>query len=191
MPRKAQGANAATPAAKAKRTPARKPKVAPKPAKKPAVAKKPKGRTMATAEGIQTPEVCEELESVIKRYRGRPTKYDPSFCEAVIAWGRMGKSRTWMAAEMMVARNTIDNWANDNPDFLSALDTAKQLEQQHWEDLGQDNIRAIGFQQSVWRRSMAARFPKEWRESSEVKHGLSDGLSALLGDLDGSSASIL
>ncbi len=106
----------------------------------------------------------EELDAIIKRYRGRPTKYDPAMCDVVVAWGLLGKSRTWMAAEMMVVRDTIDNWAKEHPEFLGALTLAKHLEQQYWEDKGDKLITTAGFAQNCWARNMAARFPQEWRE---------------------------
>lgn len=95
---------------------------------------------------------------------GRPTSYRPEMCEKVMEWGAQGKSRTWMAARLGVDRKTIDNWADAHPDFLLALTRAKALEQMWWEDKGQEALEKREFQSSVWSRSMAARFPDEWRE---------------------------
>jgi hypothetical protein len=47
---------------------------------------------------------------------------------------------------------------------------AKVCEQAAWEDLGQSGLVVSGFSATTWSRSMAARFPDEWRESS--KHEL-------------------
>ena len=125
-----------------------------------------------------------ELGNLRKRYRGRPTKYRPEFCEAVITWGHEGKSKTWMAATLMVARQTLDEWAKANPEFSHALTLAKQLEQHWWEDKGQDNLKSQGFQGAMWSRSMAARFPKDWREKTHVDHGVSGELLKLLEEID-------
>lgn len=97
---------------------------------------------------------------------GRPTDYDPSYCEQVIEWGRAGKSRTWMAAQLGIARSTIYEWEKQHADFSDALARAKALEQSWWEDAGQMGIVTQGFCQSVWSRSMAARFPDDWRETT-------------------------
>ena len=132
-----------------------------------------------------------ELGDVLKRYRGRPTKYKPKFCDAVIAWGMIGKSRTWMAAEMMVARQTLDDWAKANSEFSDALTLAKQLEQLWWEDKGQDCLLHSNFQGAMWSRSMAARFPKEWRQNTQVDHGVAGDLLAFLHEIDGDSASLI
>lgn len=98
---------------------------------------------------------------------GRPTDYDPAYCERVIAWGRDGKSRTWMAAEIGVHRETLYNWEKQHPEFFDALKRAKALEQQWWEDAGQTGMVGDKFNGQVWGRSMAARFPDDWREKSE------------------------
>lgn len=98
---------------------------------------------------------------------GRPTKYRPEMCEQVIAWGSEGKSRTWIAASLGIDRKTIDRWAEDHQDFCLALARAKALEQMWWEDAGQRGMNLQGFGQSIWSRSMAARFPDEWREASK------------------------
>ena len=62
---------------------------------------------------------------------------------------------------------------------------AKNLEQLWWEDKGQESLLTQGFAQSAWSRSMAARFPDEWREKAEVKHDATDGFAGLLGALTG------
>ncbi len=98
---------------------------------------------------------------------GRPTLYRPEMCEQVIAWGREGRSRTWMAAELGIDRSTIDAWGDKHDEFSLALTRAKALEQQFWENLAHSNITNREFQSSVWSRSMAARFPDEWRESTK------------------------
>lgn len=98
---------------------------------------------------------------------GRPTDYDPSYCAKVVEWGKAGKSRAWICAELGVVRNTLKNWEAAHPEFLIAMEHAKLLEQQWWEDAGQGGMVMPGFGASVWSRSMAARFPDDWREKSE------------------------
>lgn len=98
---------------------------------------------------------------------GRPTEYRSEYCEQVIEWGAEGKSRTWMAAQLDVSRETIYEWMRLHPEFNDAMSRAQAKAQAHWEDMGQDGIRAKEFNGSVWTRSMAARFPDDWREKSE------------------------
>lgn len=120
---------------------------------------------------------------------GRPTDYRPEYCEAVIEFGRMGKSLTWMAAELGIAKSTLQLWEKDIPEFSAAMTQARAHSQKWWEDAGQDNmLMAPGqgtFNASVWSRSMAARFPEDWREKSELKHegGLTIQVSPTENDL--------
>lgn len=98
---------------------------------------------------------------------GRPTSYRQDYCELVIALGSEGKSKTEIAFEIGVVRQTLDDWASKHQDFSHALTRAKQAEQAWWERQGRTNLTAQVFQSSMWSRSMAARFPDEWRESTK------------------------
>lgn len=97
---------------------------------------------------------------------GRPTDYRPEYCDKVIEWGKQGKSKTWIASEIGVTRETLYEWERVHPEFSDAMARAKVFEQRWWEDAGQDGMKLQGFGQSIWSRSMAARFPKEWREKT-------------------------
>ncbi len=117
----------------------------------------------AASEGA-SPAVATET---VKRRPGQPTLYREEYCDTVIEWGKQGKSRTWMAANLGIDRKTIDNWADANPEFFLALSRAKALEQAHWEDLGYSGLTADKFNSGIWTKSMAARFPDDWREKHE------------------------
>lgn len=101
---------------------------------------------------------------------GRPSEYDPAYCERVIELGKQGKSKVVMAAELGVTRTTFDNWSAAHPEFLEALAHAMLLSQAWWENAGQKGLTADKFNASVWSRSMAARFPEDWRENSRHEH---------------------
>ena len=181
MPRKAQSAKGAYSGAGAKKP--RKAKEAPKSARKPAGGKKARPVTLACSDGIAV--------TASKHAGGRPTKYDPSYCELAIELGRQGKSGEVIACQIGVIYETMTEWAKIHPEFSAALTLAKQLELQWWENAGQEYMLHTGFSASAWSRSMAARFPKKWREKTQVDHGVSNELAALLGDLDGHGASIV
>ena len=103
---------------------------------------------------------------------GRPSEYRPEFCEQVIEYGSRGKSVAWMAAELGVSRECIYEWARVHPEFSDAITQAKLKSQRWWEDMGQDNMLLPPGQgtmnASIWSRSMAARFPEDWREKQET-----------------------
>lgn len=105
-----------------------------------------------------------------KRPVGRPpAEYKPEYCEQIIEWGKQGKSKAWLAATLGVSRNTMFGWAAEHPDFMKALEIAGEFSQLWWEDAGQQGMQAPGFNAAIWSRSMAARFPNDWRESKEAK----------------------
>jgi len=95
---------------------------------------------------------------------GRPTDYDPAYCDQVIEYGKQGKSRAWIAAKLDVVHQTLKNWEAVHPEFLEAMTRASQFSQMWWEDAGQVGMVGDKFNSSVWSRSMAARFPNDWRE---------------------------
>lgn len=104
----------------------------------------------------------------------RPSTYDPSFCDQVIELGKLGMSVVEMAAHIGVSRNTLEtNWPEQHPEFLEALTHARECSQAWWESMGRVNLvmapQSGNFQASVWSRSMAARFPNDWREKTESK----------------------
>ena len=110
---------------------------------------------------------------------GRPTSYKPAYCAAVIFAGAQGKSIAWMAANMDVSKDTIYEWEKVHPEFSDALKCARAKSQAWWEDSGQSNmLLAQGqgtFSAAVWSRSMAARFPEDWRENKAVELTGADG----------------
>ena len=95
---------------------------------------------------------------------GRPSKYRPEMCEQVVEWGKLGKSKAWIASELNIARSTLDEWCKDHPDFSEAITRAHTHSQRWWEDKGQNALDTREFQSAVWSRSMGARFPDDWRE---------------------------
>lgn len=107
---------------------------------------------------------------------GRPSKYHPSFCDRVLEFGREGKSVAYMAAKLGVARNTLElNWPASHPEFAEALEQARLESQAWWEDFGQTNMTVTGFSASAYIRSMAARFPNDWRETHRAELTGADG----------------
>lgn len=109
---------------------------------------------------------------------GRPSKYDPAYCETVIELGKAGCSVIEMACRIGVARSTLEGaWPEAHPEFSEALTRAREESQAWWEAKGREGLTADKFNASVWSRSMAARFPHDWREvqGRELSGGLSVG----------------
>lgn len=106
---------------------------------------------------------------------GRPTDYRQELCTQVMELGMQGKSKTQIARTIGVVRNTLDNWAKEHPEFLSALTCAMEWSQAAWEDKADDGIASMGFNAGLWGRVMSARFPKDYRETTRTELTGADG----------------
>lgn len=102
---------------------------------------------------------------------GRPTDYKPEYCELVIKMGRQGKSKAQIAATIGVTRVTMWGWAQKNEEFFNALALSEDLALQWWEDIAQDHLKqtkdGVTLNTSLWSRSMAARFPKDYTDRTK------------------------
>ena len=103
---------------------------------------------------------------------GRPTDYDPSFCEKVIELGKQGESLASFACEFEVTRETLYQWAKTHQQFSDALEKAKTFSLKWWEKTAKERMveepGGLKLNQGIWSRSMAARFPDDYRENSNV-----------------------
>lgn len=98
----------------------------------------------------------------------RPTKYKKEYCERIINLGKQGYSIAEMADDLDVVINTLKSWAEEHSEFLIAFTRAKDASKSWWERKSRINLENRDFQQPLWSRSMAARFPEDYRESSKT-----------------------
>jgi len=84
-------------------------------------------------------------------------------------WGMIGKSRTWMAAQLDISRETIYEWEKTIPEFSDAITRAMAKSQAFWEDAGQAGIATQGFNATVWVKSMTSRFPADYTEKNKTE----------------------
>ena len=100
---------------------------------------------------------------------GRPSLYDPAYCDKVVALGALGKSVEQISSNLGVSCRVLYDWRDRYPEFLRALEEAKEAEQTWWEEQAQaymlEHKDGPKLNASIWSRSMAARFPKKYRES--------------------------
>ena len=120
-----------------------------------------------------------------KRPVGRPSLYDPKYCEEVIAYGKLGKSVEQIASILNVSLRTMYSWRDSHEEFLHALEDAKTYEQAWWEEQAAaymvENKESDRLNATLWSRSMAARFPKKYRESVKQEITGADGAPLLQG----------
>lgn len=97
---------------------------------------------------------------------GRPSKYDPAFCERVLEMGREGASKAEMALELGIVYSTFDVWQNDIPEFSEAVKAAERLSQGWWEREGRKATFGAcdGFNATSYIFQMKNRFRDDWRE---------------------------
>jgi transposase len=103
---------------------------------------------------------------------GRPTKYDPAFCDAVVEHCKTGASLTSFAASIDVARSTINQWAEQNAEFSEAVKRAKAHCAAWWEQNARNA--AMGANKDAnptlcifGLKNMAA---EDWRDKQEMEH---------------------
>ena len=103
------------------------------------------------------------------RPEGRPSKYDPSFCDKVIELGKTGASKVEMACELDICRTTFDNYEKEYPEFLKAVKKAVMYSQVFWEKNGRmATFGAVpNFNATTWIFNMKNRFSEDWKDVSK------------------------
>lgn len=101
---------------------------------------------------------------------GRPTTYDPKYCQAVIEHMSEGASLTSFAASIMCSRSTINEWMAANPEFSESVKIGKALCAQWWENVSRTNAREGGGNATLCIFGLKNMAPDEWREKQEIEH---------------------
>ena len=114
----------------------------------------------------------------------RPTLYDPKHCDLAVKLGKLGKSKTQIAAKIGVHRGTLGDWAARHAEFAEAVLLSQTLSEAHWEDKGEvltvEKPGGMRINAHMWTRSMAARFPERYRERTETKLDAGADLASLI-----------
>ena len=107
---------------------------------------------------------------------GRPTKYKPQFCGEVVEHMSEGASLTSFAAEIDVARSTINEWMEHHPEFSESVKIAKAKCAAWWERKGREGASGESPVNPTLvifgLKNMAA---EDWRDKQELDHTSSDG----------------
>lgn len=116
---------------------------------------------------------------------GRPSEYDPSYCDKVRELGKLGKSFEQMAMQLDVSYRTLCRWRETHPEFCHALEDAQAYSQAWWEEMAQAYLvnqhQGNSLNASLWSRSMAARFPKTYSERVKQEITGADGVPLISG----------
>jgi hypothetical protein len=101
---------------------------------------------------------------------GRPTDYDPAFCQVVEDSLALGYSLSVAAGEVGVTRQTLDNWTKAHEEFFDAVKRGRARGAKVWEDrlakLADDNVgNATGI---IF--GLKNRLSEDWRDKTETEH---------------------
>lgn len=102
---------------------------------------------------------------------GAPTKYKDEHClkaEEILA---KGKSLAAVCAHLNIARCTLYEWRDTNPDFKAAIQRGLQKCQALWEDIGTNGVTGEydKFAAAPWIFIMKNRFREDYQEDKEDK----------------------
>lgn len=99
---------------------------------------------------------------------GRPTKYEPRFCDMARDSMKAGFSKTATAGALGVCKATFDNWCAEYPDFLGAVKDGEALRTLKLET----DLLSAPDGPTVTSRIFALKnaAPDEWRDKQQVEH---------------------
>lgn len=104
-----------------------------------------------------------------KRPVGRPSKYKPEFCEAIVKHGKLGMTVPEMADELDVSIQTLYEWSGVHPEFSEAFSRAQEAAEACWARKIREGLEKSPseFQGAANLKYMAQRF-KGWSEKAHV-----------------------
>jgi DNA-binding XRE family transcriptional regulator len=99
---------------------------------------------------------------------GRPTLYDPSYCDAAVEFMAQGYSKTAFAGSIGVCRDTLTEWEKHHPEFSVAI---KRGQAGRTFQLEKDLLIARDGP-TVTSRIFALKnaAPDEWKDKVETQH---------------------
>jgi hypothetical protein len=106
---------------------------------------------------------------------GRPSKYDPAYCDALVEHMKDGASLTSFAAEIGVARSTINEWIDAHYEFSEAVKKGKAKCAAWWEKVGRTNAKDGGGNATLVIFGLKNMAGEDWRDRQEIQHTGKDG----------------
>lgn len=99
---------------------------------------------------------------------GRPSKYDPRYCDEVISLMSEGLSLTAFAGSILVARSTINEWMAAHPQFSEAVKIGQSARTLKLEK----DLLTMSEGPRVTSRIFALKnaAPEEWRDKQDIEH---------------------
>ena len=103
---------------------------------------------------------------------GRPSKYQPAYCNEVVSFCEQGYSLTAFAGEIGVDRASITRWCEEHEEFRTAVNRAKAKRAAHWEKLALQVAQSggTGAQATLIVFGLKNHAPDEFRDKQEHEH---------------------
>lgn len=98
---------------------------------------------------------------------GRPSKYQPLYCDAIVAHMSQGASATSFAASIGVDRRTITEWASVHKEFSLALTRGKAVCAAWWENLARVNAVSGAGNATLTVFGLKNMAPEDWADRVE------------------------
>jgi hypothetical protein len=97
---------------------------------------------------------------------GRPTKYDPTYCDEVVTLGAQGYTKEEMCAELKFTMSTMHEWCKLHSDFSNAVKESVHLAQAYMERKAREALDkpTSAFNHSLWTKIVQCRFPHVYRD---------------------------
>ena len=99
---------------------------------------------------------------------GRPSTYSEEFCDMVVETMGTGLSLTAFAGEIGVTRQTLNNWANEHPEFFDAVKRGQAKRVAYLERRLLDG--EIGPRVTSHIFALKNADPEEWKDKRGVEH---------------------
>jgi hypothetical protein len=109
---------------------------------------------------------------------GRPTDFTPTLGEEILSLMSEGLSLAAAAAEVGIHRQRVYDWETKHPEFADTICLARSKRQLFLERRLLSATGAPIVTSTIFALKNAA--PDDWRDKSEVDHGLTDDLAALI-----------
>lgn len=106
---------------------------------------------------------------------GRPTKYNPAFCQFAVDHLALGFSRKSLAGNLAISLSTLQDWITKHEDFAIAVKIGQSLSADWWEAKLRDITNGEIGNASTCIFGVKNRSQEEWQDKHEVNNISSDG----------------
>ena len=132
--------------------------------------KRPTKKAGAPASARPRAKKSPEIAPAPPRKRGRPSAYDPAFCERVIELGEQGFSRAQISRALGCSRSSLHLWMKVHPEFAEAMKEAEWRSLAWWEDVGMAGLSLPKFNAALYAFNMKNRFREHYSDKVDVSH---------------------